>query len=128
MSLSTVPTLIALFGRARDYLKISLQSAADFNSQVILVGDEANQGFWKDHWDTSRIRLVKFDEFKRSYVKMSLDYSEHYEMSFWRRPFAVEAWMRSEGVDRVWLLDGDIVTFADYPAMLFQPAASAAPL
>jgi len=113
MSLSTVPTLIAFFGHAPEYLKIALQSAADFNNQVILVGDEANRGFWKDHWDTSRSRLVKFDEFKRSYVKMT-DYPEHYEMSFWRRPFAVEMWMRSEGVDRVWLLDSDVVTFADY--------------
>jgi len=114
MSLSTVPTLIAFFGRAPDYLKVSLQSAADFNNQAILLGDEANRGFWKDHWDTSRNRMVKFDEFKRSYVKMSLDYSEHYEMAFWRRPFAVETWMRSEGVDRVWLLDSDVVTFANY--------------
>ena len=113
MYIQTVPTLIAFFGRGPDYLKIALKSAARFNSQVVLIGDEANRGFWKDHWDSSRIRLEKFDEFKRSYAKMS-SYPEFYEMAFWRRPFAVEQWMKSEGIDQVFLLDGDVVTFADY--------------
>jgi len=113
MYIRTVPTLIAFFGHGPDYLKICLQSAARCNSQVVLVGDEANRGFWKDQVDSSRVRLVKFDEFKRSYTQMS-DYPEFYEMAFWRRPFAVEQWMRSEGVDQVFLLDGDVVTFADY--------------
>ena len=109
----TVPTLIAFFGRGPNYLKVSLKSAADFNNQVVLLGDSANRGFWKEHWDSSRITLPKLDEFKRSYAKMSY-YPEFYEMAFWRRPFVVEEWMRSQGVDQAFLLDGDIVTFADY--------------
>src|SRR5207302_1038911 len=104
---------IAFFGPGPDYLKVALKSAADFNSRVVLVGDEANQDFWKDHWDSRQMQPLKFNDFKRSYTKMS-DYSEFYEMAFWRRPFAVEEWMRSEGVAQVFLLDGDIVTFADY--------------
>ena len=102
-----------LLGPAPDYLKISLRSAAVFNNQVVMLGDATNRGFWKEHWDSSRIRLSKWDEFKRSYAKMS-DYSETYEMGFWRRPFAIEEWMRSEGVNQTFSVESDLVTFADY--------------
>ena len=109
----SVPTLISFFGPAPNYLNFSLRSAADFNKQVVMLGDATNRGFWKEHWDSSQNRLLKWEEFKRSYTKMS-DYPESYEIGFWRRPFAVEEWMRSEGVDQAFSLESDLVTFADY--------------
>jgi hypothetical protein len=109
----SAPTLIPFFGRGPDYLRTALRSAADFNDRVVLVGDESNRGFWTDHWDSSRAGLPRLDEFRRTYVKMS-DYPEFYETAFWRRPFAVEAWMRAEGVGHAFVLDSDTVTFADY--------------
>jgi hypothetical protein len=108
-----IPTVIAFFGQVPGYLKVCLRSAADFNDRVVLIGDDTNAGAWPDHWDSSRTSLPKFDEFRRSYVKMS-DYTERFEMAFWRRPFAVEQWMQHERVDQIFLLDSDIVTFADY--------------
>jgi hypothetical protein len=105
--------VIAFFGRAPAYLNIALRSAADFDNHVVLIGDAANRGSWRDQWDSSGAPLPKLDEFRRGYVKMS-DYPEVYEAAFWRRPFAVEAWMRSERIDRAFILDSDVVTFADY--------------
>jgi hypothetical protein len=119
----SVPTLIAFFGPGPNYLNFSLRSAADFNKQVVMLGDATNRGFWKEHWDSSQIRLPKWDEFKRSYAKMS-NYGEFYEMAFWRRPFAVEEWMRSEGIDQAFLLDSDIVTFADYSKVVLPALPS----
>jgi hypothetical protein len=128
-SRAAAPTLIPFFGRGPDYLKIALRSAADFNNHVVLVGDEGNRGFWNDHWDSSRVTLRKLEDFKRSYVKMS-DYTDFFEMANWRRPFAVEEWMKSEGVDRAFILDGDTVTFADYSRAVVPalPSACAAAL
>ena len=109
----TVPTLIPFFGPAPDYLGIALRSAAAFGNHAVLIGDESNRGFWQHHWDSSASPMPKFDAFNRAFVKMS-DYPDFYEMANWRRPFATEAWMRSEGIDEVVILDGDTVTFSDY--------------
>src|SRR4051812_44783601 len=103
---TTVPTLIAYFGPGPEYLDIALRSADDFHNQVILIGDDANRGFWKHHADSGKLETTKYDAFTESFVKMS-DYPDFYETAFWRRPFAVESWMRSEGLDRVFLLDSD---------------------
>jgi len=48
-----------------------------------------------------------------SYIKMS-DYPDSYEAAFWKRPFVVEAWMKSEGVKEIFLIDSDVISFADY--------------
>jgi hypothetical protein len=85
----------------------------DFGNQLVMIGDDVNRGFWHEHWSVSQTSSAKYDEFMRSFTKMS-DYSLRYEMAFWRRPFAVEAWMRSEGVNRIFLLDSDVMTFANY--------------
>jgi hypothetical protein len=116
----TIPTLIPFLGRPPAYLGIALQSAADFNERVVLIGDDANRGFWKDHWDGGGATLPKWEEFKRVHVKMS-DYSDFFETANWHRAFAVEEWMKREGVDQVFILDGDTVTFADY-AKVVAPA------
>jgi hypothetical protein len=78
-----------------------------------MVGDDTNRNSWPAHASMTRHALPKFDDFLQSYTQMS-DYSRHYEVSFWRRPFAVEAWMRAEGVRAAVVLDSDVVTFADY--------------
>ncbi len=108
----TVPTVIVFFGRP-SYLQISLNAAAAFRNEVVLLGDESNRSLWKNHWDCDRVPAPKFEAFGRVYVKMS-EYPERYERAFWRRPFVLEEWMRREGIDRVFLLDGDVVTFANY--------------
>jgi hypothetical protein len=112
-SSGTVPTLIAFFGWAPSYVELALRSAANCGNRVVLLGDETNHGVWKDHCDSSRMRLEKFAQFQTSFQKMS-DYGDGYEMAFWRRPFVIEEWMVAEGVQRAFVLDGDVLTFADY--------------
>lgn len=108
-----VPTVIAFFGQAPDYLKHCLDAAAAFNRRVVLVGDGSNRCEWSDHWSIGADDPPKFRAFLDVYSKMS-DYPDFYEQAFWRRPFAIEAWMRAEGVDRAFVIDSDVVTFADY--------------
>jgi hypothetical protein len=90
-----------------------LESAASFNTDVVLIGDGSNESFWRDHWNSDRVDPGRFREFMDSYVKLS-DYPDSYEMAFWKRPFVVDAWMKSEGIKELFLLDSDVLTFADY--------------
>ena len=94
-------------------MRLSLQSAAQFNREVVLIGDESNAKLWRNHWNSDQAGVGKFREFIQSYVKMS-DYPDSYEAAFWKRPFMVEAWMKSEGIEEVFLIDSDVLSFADY--------------
>ncbi|MBW4582600.1 MAG: hypothetical protein KME42_23770 [Tildeniella nuda ZEHNDER 1965/U140] len=113
-----IPVIIAHFDTAPAYLGYSLSSAAGLNSQVILIGDKANQHVWKNHWDASSIEPEKYQNFMRNYVQMS-DYSKKYEISFWKRMFLLEEWMKVHGSDKAFLLDSDIITFANYTADVY---------
>lgn len=108
-----IPIIIAHFDTSPDYLNYSLSSAANLNDKVVLVGDKANQHTWKNHWDVSSAEPKKYQDFMKSYVQMS-DYSKKYEISFWKRMFLLEEWMKVHKADKAFLLDSDIVTFANY--------------
>ncbi|WP_287699370.1 hypothetical protein [Microcystis sp. M165S2] len=90
-----------------------MKSAANFNNTVVLIGDDTNKDFWQNHWDTTLVEFDKFQDFQKYYVQMS-DYSKKYEMAFWKRMFVLEKWMEDNGYKRIFLLDSDSMTFADY--------------
>src|ERR1700739_4581117 len=98
-----IPVVIVHFGR-QSYLQLSLESAVRFNTDVVLIGDESNKSFWRNSWNGDRADIPKFRKFMDSYVKLS-DYPDSYEMANWKRPFMMEAWMREEGIERLFLLD-----------------------
>lgn len=108
-----IPVVIAHFGNKPNYLKLALRSAANFNKTVVLIGDDANKNFWENHWDTTLVEFAKFLEFQKYYIQMS-SYPSKYEMSFWKRMFVLEKWMKEKGYERIFLLDSDVMTFADY--------------
>jgi hypothetical protein len=108
-----IPLTIAHFGGSPQHLRLSLTSAAQFNREVVLIGDRSNTHVWENHWNSDQPAMAKLRNFMDSYVKMS-DYPDWYEAAFWKRPFIVEAWMKSEGVKELFLIDSDILSFADY--------------
>lgn len=108
-----IPVVIAHFGGSPQYLRIGLESAARHNREVMLIGDESNAKTWDNHWNGDRAPMSRFQEFMKSYVKMS-DYPDDYELAFWKRPFLVEAWMKSEAIREIFLTDSDVLSFADY--------------
>lgn len=113
MSPAGIPVVIAHFGGSPKYLKFSLASAARFNSDVVLIGDQANKGFWPNFWNSNGVESHKFRKFMDSYVKLS-DYPDQYERAFWQRPFMIEEWMKGEGVKELFLIDSDVISFANY--------------
>jgi hypothetical protein len=108
-----LPVVIVHYGGSPSYLKFALEGAARFNKEVVLIGDESNQALWTNHWNSDEAILDNYKRFQRSYVKMS-DYPDSYENAFWKRFFALEHWMKHERVDELFLLDSDVMTYADY--------------
>lgn len=115
MSISTenIPVIISHFTGKPNYLKYALESAQKFNQTVLLIGDQTNQNFWHNHWDATDIKSPKYQEFLKYYEKMS-SYGVDYETGFWKRMFMLEYWMKENDVKKVFLLDSDILTFANY--------------
>src|SRR5262249_10827268 len=107
-----IPVLIVHFGTKPNYLKLALCSAANFNKRVVLIGDQDNEGFWKDQWTTVPEKIDKFQEFMEYYTYMS-DVPREINISYFKRMFAQEAWMKQNG-GRVFNLDSDIMTFTNY--------------
>jgi len=108
-----IPVVIAHFGNKPNYLKLALQSAANFNKTVVLIGDDTNKGFWRNHWEAVPGKLDKFQEFQKHYVHMSST-GQEYEVACFRRMFALEEWMKENAFNRAFHLDSDVMTFADY--------------
>ncbi len=113
-----IPVIIAHFSGTPNYLKFALESAANFNNKVVLIGDDTNKNFWKNHWDATLVKLDKFQDFQKYYFQMS-DYSKNYEMAFWKRMFVLENWMKENDYKNIFLLDSDVMTFANYSAEVY---------
>jgi hypothetical protein len=109
----SAPAVVAHFGTAPPFLQVALRSAHAHGNPVVFLSTRSSRRTWPEQVDAGLIPLPKFEAFLQVYRKMS-DFPERYEAAFWRRPFAIEAWMRAEGVSRAFVLDSDVVTFANY--------------
>ncbi|MBW4583631.1 hypothetical protein G7B40_014020 [Aetokthonos hydrillicola Thurmond2011] len=108
-----IPVIVPFFGGSPNYLKLSLKSAAKFNTNVLLIGDESNKKVWGSYWNSESLKLDKYQDFIKNYQHMSSN-SEYFETMCFKRNFVLEEWMKTEDKKQVFLLDCDVVTFADY--------------
>jgi hypothetical protein len=108
-----IPVIISHFNQQPNYLKFALKSAANFNKNVVLLGDNSNKGFWENHWSVTSIESEKYQAFQKYYVQMSY-YPKTYEDSFWKRMFMLEEWMKKNDTKQAFLLDSDVMTFSNY--------------
>lgn len=113
MNKSEIPVIISHFNQQPKYLRFALKSAANFNKNVVLIGDDSNQDFWENHWNVTSIESEKYQAFQKCYVQMSY-YSQKYEDSFWKRMFMLEEWMKKNDKKQAFLLDSDVMTFGNY--------------
>lgn len=116
--MSDIPVVYSHFYTSPEYLKHALKSAANFNSEVVLLGDDSNKELWTNHYDGDAIEALKYQQFMTHFVKMS-NYPDGYEAAFWKRMFLLEAWMKLRRIERAILLDSDLVTFANYTTELY---------
>jgi len=112
-----IPVIISHFNQQPNYLKFALKSAANYNKTVVLIGDESNKNFWRNHWNVTPVVSDKYQDFQKCYVQMSY-YSKEYENSFWKRMFMLEEWMKKNDIKQAFLLDSDVMTFSNYSIQL----------
>ncbi len=103
-----IPVVIVHYGNSPNYLKLALKSAFKLNSKVMLIGDKYNKNTWKNHWDGTGLKSQKYQDFLENYIQMS-PYN-----SRWKRWFLLEEWMKIAKVEKIFLLDSDLVSFANY--------------
>ncbi len=108
-----IPVIITYFGGSPSYLIYALKSAARTNNDVVLIGDNTNKNVWKNYWDTTQVKSEKWQTFLKCYVQMS-DYGKQYEIGFWKRIFYLEKWMNEKNVKKVFMIESDVVSFANY--------------
>ena len=113
MNKSEIPVIISHFDQQPTYLKFALKSAASFNKNVVLIGDNSNKNFWENHWDITSIQSEKYQAFQKCHIQMSF-YPKKYEDSFWKRIFMLEEWMKKKDEKQAFLLDSDVITFGNY--------------
>lgn len=113
MQTTEIPVVVAHFNNKPNYLKFALESAAKFNKTVVLIGDKTNEDLWINHWDTTIVEFDKYEKFLKYYTQMTR-FSKDYENGYWKRMFMVEKWMKESGYKEVFLLDSDVMTFANY--------------
>ena len=117
MKNSEIPVIFTHFNQQPSYLKFALEFAASFNDKVILIGDESNKFFWKNHWNTTPIESDNYQHFQENYVHMSTN-SQQFEIFCFKRFFYLEKWMKVNDVKQAFLLDSDIMTFSNYTTEL----------
>ncbi|MEN9215407.1 MAG: hypothetical protein Q6J44_07475 [Gloeomargarita sp. DG02_4_bins_56] len=108
-----LPVVIAHFGNQPEYLQLALQGAAKFNRRVIFIGDDGNKHLWPNHYSISDIIIPQWLEFQKSYVKLS-DYPDYYENAILFRLFVMDYWLKVSGEPAAFLIDSDVITFANY--------------
>lgn len=114
-----IPIIFTHFQQQPNYLQYALKSAANFNKTIILISDESNTNAWENHWDTTLISLDKYDIFQKSYVHMSTN-SESFEIFCFKRFFCLEQWMKTNQIKQVFLIDSDVMTFANYTELIYE--------
>lgn len=119
MKTAEIPIVFTHFQQNPKYLQYALKSAANFNETVILIGDESNKNAWDNHWNSTLISLDKYDIFQKSYVHMSTN-SEAFEIFCFKRFFCLEQWMKNNQVNQAFLIDSDVMTFANYTEQVYE--------
>jgi hypothetical protein len=113
MNKPEIPVIFTHFNQQPNYLKFALKSAINLNKTVVLIGDDTNKFFWKNHWNTTQIVSDKYENFQKSYVHMSTN-SQQFELFCFKRFFYLEKWMKEKEEKKVFLLDSDVISFANY--------------
>jgi len=101
---TNIPVVIAHFGNQPEYLKYALEAAAQWNQDVIFIGDDGNKNAWANHWSISGVTIPKWVEFENSYIKLS-NYPEHYEKAILFRLFVMDYWLQTAAVNGAFLID-----------------------
>lgn len=119
----SIPVVMVHGGRVRpnqnecEWLVWTLRQAKEYNPYVVLLGgprmkdcaDEAGVGFY-DYYKLYYDRAQAFKD--NAYIKFS-HYPAAYDWAVMERYFVLADFMRDRGLDALWNLDSDVMTYCD---------------
>lgn len=105
----SIPLAVVHFGKGSFCLKYALKSAERYTGNVTLIGDQSNSHNWHRHCDAGRLDGSRYEQFCSGYIHRSSN-SKTFEMACFKRFFILLEWMKQNNLDRIILLDSDIVT------------------
>ena len=105
--------VVYIHSGAQDYLRCAIESARKLNSEVILLGNEANKSFSNQWFDMDELAGERYEAFKKTYVHMSTNPYE-FELVCFKRYFSLLPYMEREKVERCVMVDSDILTYCSY--------------
>lgn len=94
------------------YLYYSIEQTKKYNKNLVLLGDKSNSNWPCTHYDMDLLPTDKLDEFKKSYVHLSLN-NELFELRCFERYFYVLEYCKKYSIKRFVLCDSDILVYAD---------------
>lgn len=105
--------VVYIHSGAQNYLRCAIESARKLNSEVVLLGNEANKSFSNQWFDMDELAGERYEAFKKTYVHMSTNPYE-FELVCFKRYFSLLAYMEREKVERCVMVDSDILTYCSY--------------
>lgn len=119
-----VPVVIYHCGQA-EYLKTALKSAADFNENVVLLGNDANRDYCRNWVNVHALDHTRYEKFKKAY-KLMASYDPAFDLIMFEKYFVFSEWMKKNKVKKAFLLDSDLLTYCDFDQFDFVNTAYAA--
>ena len=110
--------VVQFFRGNQPYLRLSLRQAQQFNRKVILIGDASNQKLTLNHYHYADYNQP-FQSFIDVYQHLSSN-SADFEMYCFQRFFVLQQWMIKHDENQVFMIDSDLLLYADLTAHLYQ--------
>jgi len=107
----TIPVILTHRGN-QEYLKIAIRQARRRNGRVVLIGDESNRDFGADEHYLNSDYWEGAAEFAKVYRHMSHNPHDQ-ELYCFQIYFVARDWARAHGVDRLFLMDSDVMLYCD---------------
>lgn len=112
--MTSVPVIFFHRGLQK-YLQCSVKAAQDAGNEVYLLGDHTNEHLVKPtHFlNAEKLKSKEYAIFKSRYKHMSTN-SEEFEVRCFERYFRVFEYMKFHNLDKVVMLDSDVLTFVKF--------------
>ncbi|MEQ9671210.1 hypothetical protein [Coleofasciculus sp. G2-EDA-02] len=114
----SIPIVIFHVGY-RDYLELALKAAKKYNNDVVLIGDEANEKIWCDHFNVKDFNIFYEKSFPNIYNHLS-DNSVEFEMLCFQRFFVIQEWMKKNEIHKIFMLDSDVLLFSELSKSIYS--------
>ena len=112
---NSIPIIIFHIGN-QDYLRLSIKQAENYGNNVILIGDENNEGFCKNHYNYKDYFNSEFDKI---YKHVSPN-NEAFEKICIQRWFIIKNLMKKLDIKKAFICDSDVLIYRNINDIMYS--------